>query len=161
MTVRTAYIGTHSAGDTLTSANLAKAPGGWIGGEVRTSDVSAITTEQDVTGLTVTVTVGTARRIKVTASIPRVTSTDADDGADIIIHEDGVQIGSGRVDTGGVIGASFGGNGRDVVAWSTPSAGSHTYKVRAARAVGTGNIALRGAATAPMLLLVEDIGPAS
>lgn len=161
MTARTAYIGTHSAGDTLTSANLAKTPGGWIGVETRTSDVSAITTEQDITGLTVTVTVGTARRLKVTASIPRVTSTSVDDGADIIIHEDGVQIASGRVDVGAISGASNGGNGRDVVAQSTPSAGSHVYKVRGARAVGTGNIAFRGSATAPMLLIVEDMGPSS
>jgi hypothetical protein len=40
----------------------------------------------------------------------------------------------------------------------TPSAGSHTYKMTAARNLGTGTVTAYAAAAAPNFILVEDIG---
>jgi hypothetical protein len=40
----------------------------------------------------------------------------------------------------------------------SPSAGSHTYKLTALRAAGTGNITMAANSLAPAFILVEDIG---
>jgi hypothetical protein len=45
-----------------------------------------------------------------------------------------------------------------VVAVIQPSAGSHTYKLQAARAIGTGNVTLNASAVSPAFILAEDIG---
>ena len=156
MPVRTAYPSTAVAGDVLTAANVGKIPGGWIGYEQVVANQGTITTAVDLTGLTVTVTVGTTRRVRISAE-GSFGSTVAADYAALFIFEGATQLGGRSVpmpNTAATTGAFS-----SVVL--TPTAGSHTYKLRAALASGAGVVTLNASATAPAFILVEDLGPAT
>lgn len=159
MAVRTAYAGTASAGDVYTAANHAKMPGGWIGYAERTTDVvvTSDATAKDVTDVTVTVTVGSSRRIKISvqanmdvATAPNVTAAYVRDGSNNVVGTVGAFNFASTSDT-----AFFTG-------WCevTPSSGSHTYKL-SVLGVGGGNMTVQCSAESPACILVEDIGPAS
>lgn len=156
MAVRTAYVSTQSPGDVLTSANFTKLPGGWIGYAEVTADQTTITSETDLTSLTVTVTVGSNRRIKITGHI-RVNGSTTDNVAGLRIKESTttLQLAStynpGTSSHTTLIG--------QVVL--TPSAGSHSYKLSLETLTGGGNVSLEASATNPAYILVEDMGPAS
>lgn len=153
MPVRTAYAGAAIAGEVLTAANVNKLPGGWLGYAEVTANQTGITTEVDLTGLTVTVTVGTSRRIRVTGEVLIQTSAT---GllAFLYIHADGSQV-QKRVIVPGVAASSEMLHAEVIL---TPSAGSHTYKLRAASG---GTAVLEASATVPSFILVEDLGPAT
>lgn len=152
MATRTPHTGV--AGEVLTAANLAKYPKGWIGDAQVDSTQSGIgSTPTDITDLTVTVTVGADRKLKISGR-SQISSASAIYGA-LIIVEDGVAIGRiGRVllDAGEQITVSG-------FAISTPSAGTHTYKVQGETSSST--MSNGASATYPAILLVEDIGPDS
>lgn len=153
MPVRTGYPGTHNAGDVLTSANFTKLPGGWIGYAEVTANQTGITTVTDLTGLSVAVTAGTNRRLKITGSI-RVTRTVADGYTTLYIRESSTNLNFGvtlsTLDFFCV-----------AMAVITPTAGSHTYKLSLERTTGTGTVGIAAAAANPNFILVEDIGPSS
>lgn len=112
-----------------------------------------ITTEVDVTGLVVPVTVGAGRRIKISAFI-NASKTVADGEKHVYIKEGATYL--------QVIYEAAGSVGIDTLYGSvilTPSAGPHTYKLAADRS-GTGTMSLIASATAPAFILVEDIGAA-
>jgi len=113
-----------------------------------------ITTQVDITGLTVTVTVGTGRRIRISAFTPALVSTVATDEGEIHIMEGATEL--SHVDLQQIGQAGGGGGTCSVVL--TPTVGSHTYKVQAVRGAGTGSITWSAAATYPSYILVEDIG---
>ena len=69
MPVRTAYAGAAVAGEVLSAANVNRISGGWIGYNEVTANQTPITTEVDLTGLSVAVTVGTARRIRISVHV--------------------------------------------------------------------------------------------
>lgn len=114
------------------------------------------TAATDITGLSVTVTIPTARRINIVGSLSLSTSV-AGDTAFMLIQQDGATIQSGIVHlpaTGGSPGVLE----RSLVL--SPSAGSHTYKIQAGRNSGTGVITSNASANTPAFILVEDIGAA-
>lgn len=154
MASRTAYVGTQSVGDVLTSANFSKLPGGWIGDtQITSSSQTGITAEVDVTGLSVTVTVNTNRRIKIWAYVPVNPSTSTTRGS-IRIKESTTQLTR----------ADFHANAAATMALAamvtlTPTAGSHTYKVAVAAPSGT--IDVSPSTTAPAIIYVSDEGPAT
>lgn len=154
MTVRTAYPATESAGDVLTTTNFDRLPGGWIGYAETTSAQSGITTVTDLTGLTVTVTVNTSRRIRITgqADITRTVSTDLVIGR---VKEGSTNL--GIFYSAATIGTFNTGQAGCVIA---PTAGSHTYKLTLERSSGTGTCGVQAAAGEPNWILVEDLGPA-
>lgn len=156
MAVRTAYPATEAVGDVLTKANFDKLPGGWIGYAEAVADQTGITTEVDLTSLSVTVTVNTARRIRITAYLPNVTTTVAADIARLSLKEGGtlLNLAQRTVTTT---------NGATVRAeWvGTPTAGAHTYKATIVRQSGTGTLVSSAGATFPAFILVEDLGPAA
>ncbi len=116
-----------------------------------TASQGTITAEVDLTSLTVTATVGSSRRIQVTGSA-YFTNTGAV-GTDILkIHQDGVQIQERSQP------ASTAAHTVTTIAVETPSAGSHTWKLRAQATAGTATS--NASATFPAFILVEDIGPA-
>lgn len=153
MPVRTAYVGTEAVGDVLTKANFDKLPGGWIGYAEAVANQGAITAEVDLTSLTVTVTVNTSRRLRISA-LGLLQSTVASDVVRIFIYEDGASIQLADEHAGGQTTVT-----PSVI--RTPTAGSHTYKLRGQRAVGTGTVTLLASASNPAYILVEDIGPAT
>jgi hypothetical protein len=130
-------------------------PRGVLGYAQVTAGQASITSEVDVTGLSVTVTVGASRRIKVTA-YGLVYTTVANDWAIVRVKEGTTQLRSLGAVTMPTASRpeTFGGS---VVL--TPSAGAHTYKLTALRASGSGSITFDAASTDPAFILVEDIGP--
>jgi hypothetical protein len=142
--------------EVLTAANLAKYPKGLIGYASTTSTQSSITSEVDLTALTVTVTTGASRILKI---IPRVLFDIDNTGAANIsayVYEDGVVLGQFCRGKGLQNSELMGPMQAFTV---NPSAGSHTYKLTAERTSGTGVVTTIATATNPNFLLVEDVGP--
>jgi hypothetical protein len=118
-----------------------------------TANQASITTEADLTGLTVTVTVNSGERIRITADV-MVQGSVVNDFAYLRIKESTtvLQIRSLHIS-----------HTSDVMTLHasvvlTPSAGSHTYKLSLARAAGTGSLTLGAGATFPAYIMVEGIG---
>ena len=116
-----------------------------------TATQSGITTQTDVTGLTVTVTVLSGQQVKITFYASQVFSSVSTDRADIQIME-GVSQLQGSYQLAGI---NTDGSSRCVQVVLTPSAGSHTYKIQASRGVGTGSISVFAAAGSPAYILAE------
>lgn len=117
------------------------------------SSQGSITTETDITGVTVTFTAVAGRQYKISARGTVLSSVAGDvatvrittggntalGDCDVYIHSPGT-------------GASF-----STYTIETPGAGSVTYKVRIVRSLGTGNITAYESASAPFMILVEDL----
>jgi len=121
-----------------------------------TASQSSITTEVDLTGLSIAITVGSSRRILITGhvAIDRTVSDGLNrlrikEGATVLVLRDMP-----------VRGASEGAIELTTIVSKTPSSGPHTYKLSLERTTGTGTIGIIAAATFPSFILVEDIGPA-
>lgn len=116
-----------------------------------TGNQSGISGDTDLVGVTVTVTVGASRRIKVTSEVT-VGATVTDDQAMLRIKEGATTLveREGKVTSG---------RGKHIIAtaWLTPTAGSHTYKASLQRVLGTGTLSAANA-LAPSTLVVEDMG---
>lgn len=136
----------------LTAAQMNDLPQGTLGYAPATVSQGSITAEVDLTSLTVTVTTTASRRIKI-SGWAFFNSSVANDIVRFLIQQDGVQVASGAA----ILPVTFN-VGVPVFAVLTPSAGSHTYKLRAARDSGTGNVSMNASATFPAFILVEDIG---
>lgn len=154
MPVRTAYAGAAVAGEVLTAANMNKISGGWIGYNEVTTGQGGITTTVDLTGLTVTVTVNSSRRLRIT-SHTLVASTVGGDIVSLSIVEDGTTVSIGQ------LAASTSATTCSVSAVRTPVTGSHIYKLALGRAAGSGTLATTASTSVPAFILVEDIGPAT
>jgi hypothetical protein len=115
-----------------------------------TTNQAGITTEVDVTGLSVTITIPAGRRIKITGSI-LLNSTVANDTGRMDIKEGSTTLQMGQATLTGVTLPI----NREVVI--TPSAGTHTYKITAQRSSGTGSLTVSGDPTFPDFISVEDI----
>lgn len=128
------------------------------GGQIGYAQVTAnqnFTTAVDITGLTVTVIVGTNRRIRI-SSRSYLSSNVAGDSVGWTIFEDGVQVQFGDIHLPTV----SRGDTRTTDVIRTPSVGSHTYKIQGSRTAGSGTITSNAAAGNPAYILVEDIGAA-
>jgi hypothetical protein len=153
MAVRTAYAPV--AGTAITAANHAKFPGGWIGyAETTTAQTGIAAGPTDLTSLSVTVTVGTSRRITIQGStgIQQITSTGLGDLQ--IRNGSGTVLNRARVST---TATSIG--QLECTSVQTPSSGSNTYKLSLGTSAGT--IDTVAASTNPAFILVQDIGPSS
>ena len=104
----------------------------------------------DLTGLSVTVTVpADGRKVKITGYTQQYSSVSTD-VLTIDIREGSTVLNNSTVG-GGYTNAI-------TIAIVTPTAGSHTYKLSAARTVGTGNYTTNNAATQVSFILVEYLG---
>jgi hypothetical protein len=116
-----------------------------------TANQGSITTVTDLTGLTVTVTVGTSRRIRVTGQI-RSSNTGANSNL-LLIKE-----GATTLQTSTYVASTATASSPAATAILTPTAGAHTYKLAAD--VGGGTMTMVAAANQPAFILVEDLGAA-
>lgn len=128
--------------------------GGQLGYAQVTAD-QTFTVAADATGLSVNVTVGTGRRIKITSQ----TLWDNENaGANMVFWR--IQEGGTVIQQADVPLAANGANGELCSSASSivisPTAGAHTYKI--AMAANLFNVVLRAGATVPAFILVEDIG---
>lgn len=153
MATRTAYAGTALAGDVYTAANHARMPGGWIGYVEVTSNQNGFSTEVDVTGLTLTITPNSSRRLSVRGAVSVQVGTSA---ATVVLRlkEDGVKMIDAAVqpnDNADVLSIP-------IEAITTPSAASHTWKLTIQVETGTADVEN---SISKGWLMVEDIGPAA
>lgn len=140
---------------TQIAASVGASTLGTLGYAQITANQAGITTKADVTGLSVTVTVGSGRRVRISAFCTAITGTLGNAGW--FIMEGATQLAQADLPAFLTPHAAY-----NTFAWVTavvtPSAGSHTYKVQAVND-GTGNAAtVNAGATFPSYILVEDIG---
>lgn len=112
-------------------------------------------TSADLTGLTLTITVISGRRIRLAYCELNPTGSNTSDEYELRIQEGGtvVQTGFFRIASGN--------DHNRIVNISriiTPSAGSHTYKVAVVRAIGVGTINFNRSATCLAYFSAEDLG---
>lgn len=131
----------------------ATGPRGTLGYAQVVASQATITTEVDLTGLSVAVTVVAGHRIKITAEC-MFSGTVVDNIAGLFIYEGATALQQRgtlcRPATWNMLAHA------EVVL--TPSAGAHTYKLRGILWGGTGSVTMYAASTAPAFILVQDIG---
>ena len=138
---------------TPTPAPSSGAPGSTLGYAEATGNQGSITsTQTDITGLSVTVTVPAGRRIRISARTYW-TSTTSDGDALTGIFEGATQLQESRGYVGGTT-APFAAEPSVVL---SPSAGTHTYKVVGKRVTGTGTLTNNVFSGGTSFILVEDI----
>jgi hypothetical protein len=132
-------------------------PWGLVDEATRTSNVGTFTTTPtDLTGLTITWTAVTNRQYLIEGQADFTSSVAGDDvaiqittGADSLVQQARATLATVNrpqfIHIAGVV---------------TPSAGSATYKLKAARSGGTGNITMSASATNYAWMRITDIGPA-
>jgi len=148
-----AFISQGNVSD-LRSALIAT-PGGTLpnGYKQVIANQGSITGTVDLTGLTTTVTLAAGRRIKITAQA-FFESTVGADSAVLSIVEGATVLQQGAIDLQ-VANALYSVTAQAIL---TPTAGSHTYKLQAARGTGTGTLTMFASPVSPAFILVEDIG---
>lgn len=112
------------------------------------------TAQTDLTSLTVTVTVQTGRRIRITACAGASSSV----GGDVValqIQEGATVLQIAQFPVPVTAFAFMPGTSQVIL---SPTAAAHTYKLTMGRVNGTGNITMQAGATFPAFILVEDIG---
>lgn len=146
--------------ETLTNKTLTSAtnvfppsqPRGVLGYAQATANQSGIgTSATDLTSLSVAVTAGTSRRLRVTV-FTNISMQTAPNRAVVQIQEGATVLAAARMD---IKLNEFG--PMCVTAIITPSAGAHTYKATALSLAGS-TITSNASATEPAYILVEDIG---
>ena len=158
MTTATRTVYTSAAAEVLTSANFEKMPKGWIGYAYTDSNNGAITSEADLTDLSVTVTIPEDRLIIVRTRV--LFDIDNTGAANIsgFVNVDGTN--QGQFARGkGLQNSELLGSAPVFLAGLT--GGSHTIKLRAARTSGTGVVTTIASSTNLNFLIVEDCGPDS
>lgn len=143
-------------GVTLNPAGLT---GKLLGSASITANQTGITTEVDLTGLTVTVNLDAGRRIKVEAFTPLIITSNADGTLIGFINAGGSNIARFFQISGTAIGAS-GYMGAMGFTFESPAAGSRTYKLRGLKSGGTGTMSIEAGAAFPAWIAVYDVGPA-
>lgn len=127
-------------------------PRGRLGYAPKTASQLAIpTTVTDLTSLSIAVTVGTSRRIRISAFCQF--NHDNSNWVALLIRESSTTLATSQNNAGA---GEYRSHALSVVL--TPSSGSHTYKLSAQCSVGTA--ALIASSTQPAYILVEDIGAA-
>lgn len=151
-------MGNAAASEVLTAANYNKNAAGWLGwAQVTANQGSIDASADDLTGLTLTITVPASRLVDVRGSVQFFSAT-AGDRAAMLILEDGTEITGAPIPcpTANYIFVSE----RSVVR-SAPSAGAHTWKLQGVLADGTGAVTMAASATRPAQIVVVDLGSSS
>lgn len=133
---------------------MGRNPGGALGYAQAVAAQNTITTIADLTNLSVAVTVGANRRIRVSAQVPFRDAGGSSVTDTLYVREGATTL---QESVAGNLGANEFADA-SISAILTPSAGAHTYKLSAA--AGSGTINMVASATKVAFILVEDIGAA-
>jgi hypothetical protein len=128
-------------------------PAGVLGYAQVTANQGTFTALTDLTGLTVTATIVSGRRIRIRGNA-LFSSSSTGDTVQLQILEGAAVLAIAQTapGTSGQSASAL------VEAVLTPSTGVHTYKLSALRQSGAGNITMAAGATFPAFISVEDIG---
>lgn len=159
---------TFTAGQTLTAASMNiisgdlsylydELPRGYVAASKKTANQGSISTEVDITDLSVTVPMISGRIYKTTVHMDVFTSNS--DTVLVGKLTDGSNVQLQRTTCRPAV-ANTGQTLQLVYYETAASTASVTRKIRVYRAAGTGTITVQGAALEPTLILVEDIGAA-
>lgn len=109
----------------------------------------------DLTSLTLTISAAVAngRRFRITAQV-NLASTVVNDISALAVFEGATQLTQANCSSP----VANAGVPATAIVILTPSNASHTYKLSAGRASGTGVITMQASATIPAFMLIEDIG---
>jgi hypothetical protein len=114
---------------------------------------ATFTTIVDITGLTVSVTPGVSRRIRVSVFCGLTSSVNTDT-ITVYIFEGATQLAACTYS----LASAFGHGTAYFATILTPTNAAHTYKVSAIRSAGSGNCQIEAAATNPAYIMAEDVG---
>jgi hypothetical protein len=153
---RSSYPGTVAPGDPITSANQARLPGGEIGYATATANQGGITTVTDLSNLSITVTTGANRRIRVMARVEVRSDTANDVGTVILANDTNTQLSRANVPMA-IANNDF--NAVVVYESNIGSASTLTYKLRLQRTSGTGTLQMSASSSTPAIISVQDLGP--
>ena len=135
--------------------NLNALPRGILGyAQVTVTQSGVDATVTDITGLLVGVTVGSSRRIRVSAYVTVRDSGSGSITTQVYLREGSTTLGQWQI--GNLDALEFASGSPSVVL--TPTAGSHTYKV--SLSAGSNTVNMIASSGMPAYLLIEDIGPA-
>lgn len=129
---------------------------GRIASATVTANQTTITSEVDLTSLTVTATLSSSRRYKISFVGEAQTATSGDE-VTMRIKEGSTTLKEIRNSTLGANRGHFFEGWYELVA---PSSGSHTYKMTMQRTAGSSNAQFNASSTNPATILLEDIGAA-
>lgn len=129
----------------------------YLGSAKRETDTGAITAASDIADVPVTFTMPTtSRQVKVSFYCPSFTTSGGSTIAEVQIKEGGTILQNWKSEVLSSTADSINGCAMWILL-SGVTAGSHTYKITAARSTGTGSFVMKGSATSPMQTLVELI----
>jgi hypothetical protein len=142
-----------SPDEVVTAAKMNQLPKGILGYAQATATQASIgTSDTDLTGLSVAVTLVAGRRLKVTAYVKVTAGAIGRTFARVAESTTELQMSTVSHHASGASGQQQ----HTVTAIITPSAGAHTYKATLRGESATCSAV--GAATAPIFILVEDLG---
>jgi len=147
----------HKAGSRARLDDVGKLLGAVAPPAVRTNNIGPFTTEVDFIGLSVTWTAVPGLRYRLSFHAARAASSVAGDRMEVYITDDANNhVAEGRSP---VLEAANQAEG-PISVWGTVTglSGPVTYKVRGARATGTGSITIAAGAGSPATFLVEAVG---
>jgi len=158
---RSTYVGTEVAGDVLTKANFDKGPGGAVAYAQITADSTAQAGTASVTGLSVTITAGTQRFYKITASVWAV-SQNGTGTTSVEIWDMTATVSLGGIACSLAQSSANPFPAGTLTVYHQPSAGAQIYTVRTSTNATNANInaAPAGSNSRAAVLLVEDWGSA-
>lgn len=140
------------------SASVWRLPWNMPWGYINSSKVTTAITSNAADLTTVVFTAVANRRYRVTGQVYAVSSTVSNDIYYLTLADNAVANFAQQTNTCDQ--ANNGAPGDTIIGLITEtSAGSKTYYLKGGRVAGSGNISFNAAATAPIMLLVEDIGP--
>ena len=143
------------AGEIVTANKMNQIPKGVLGYAFRTSNITGLSGGPvDLPDLSVQVTVPAGRLIRVVGYVRAWSGPTEGEDANLLIREDGNIVSTRRV-IAARAGAAEGGT---VQALVRPSAGAHTYNLSFEQVTGASNWTTLASSSAPIFILVEDIG---
>lgn len=129
-----------------------------LGSHIRITDFSTTGTNTQITGASISVTITTGMKIKITVSGPVASNTNSPSNTGVSIWDgtpgSGTQVGFNQITSGG---ANYG-SPVNIVVILSPTAGVHTYNLALSNIGGGTSTIYSTNGTRPLTFLIERVG---